>query len=138
MSLQAYVFTLAENAENAKLRVSFWMAESARREFYNSASLEESGVPVLLEEVPVWELGDAQLLSKQRLRVVEEGLARYKATGDSVMEGFFLIRHQNILSESFCFDMPYFNLEDGNWSVPSKVPGGVVGKDWYAVKVVFC
>jgi hypothetical protein len=30
--------------------------------------------------------------------------------------------------------MPYFNMENWDWSVPDKVPETAAGSDWYAVK----
>jgi hypothetical protein len=136
MNLCAYVFTLADNAEDAKWKVERWMEENEGNEFYDFADFEDPSTPLLIGDVPVHELKEAWERVEKQLPIIEGDIARYKASGDRLMEGYSHIRYGNILNENLCSDMPYFNMEDWDWSVPNKTIGRE-GSLWYAVEVVF-
>jgi hypothetical protein len=137
MHLSVYVFTLAEDFEDAEGRVHRWVDECDGKEFFDYAEIECPGASVLLEEIPVHELRDVWGGTAQRLSMVEAEIARCKASGDRKKEGLLHFRYGDILMENPCSDMPFFNMEDWDWSVPNKVPGASAGKKWYAVKVDF-
>jgi hypothetical protein len=137
MSLQAYVFTLAESFDDADGRVHSWIDECDGREFFDYAELVCPGASVLLEEIPVNELRGAWDETEQRLSTIAAEISQSKASGDRKKEGFLHFRYGNILMENPCSDMPFFNMEDWDWSVPNKVPRASAGKKWYAVKVDF-
>jgi hypothetical protein len=134
MYLHVYIFTLAEDDEDAKSKVSSWLDDYADREFYDYAGREEPEKSMLLKEVPASELEDALYETERLLPIIEGDIAQHKASGNRGMEGYSHIRYGHILNQSLCSDMPYFNMENWDWSVPDKVPETAVGSDWYAVK----
>jgi hypothetical protein len=136
MKLSVYIFAKAKTVIGAKERVRGWLIKHVGREFFRLAHIEEAGAK-LLEDVPVHELNDAWQSTQQQLPVVEADIARCKVSGDRDTEGYSHIRYGNILRENFCFDMPYFNVENGDWSVPNKVSAQDTGVNWYAVMVNF-
>jgi hypothetical protein len=137
MHLHVYIFTLAENAEDAKSKVSSWLEDYADREFYDYAGLEEPEKAMLLKDVPASELEDARYATERLLPIIEGDIAQYKASGNLGMEGYSHIRYGHILNENLCPDMPYFNMENWDWSIPDKVPETATGSDWYAARVDF-
>lgn len=137
MHLHVYIFTLAENAEDAKSNVRYWLDDYAGREFYDYAGLEEPEISMLLKDVPAGELEESLCETERLFQIIERDIAQYKASGNRDMEGFSHIRYGRILSQSFCDDMPYFNMEYWDWSVPDKVPETATGCEWYAVRADF-
>jgi hypothetical protein len=130
MHLHVYIITLAKDAEDAKSKVSCWLDEYAEREFYDYAGIDEPETSLLLKDVPTGELEDARYESERLLPIIEGDIAQYKATGSRGMEGYSHIRYGHILNENLCSDMPYFNMENWDWSVPDKVPETAIGSNW--------
>jgi hypothetical protein len=137
MHLYVYVFTLAENTEDAKSNVRCWLDEYAEREFYDYAVLSKPETAMLVKDVPTEELENARNETERQLPIIEGDIAKYKASCARGMEGYSHFRYGHILNENLCSDMPYFNMEHWDWSVPNKAHDVAIDSDWYAVMVDF-
>jgi len=138
--MSVYLITLAEDAEDAKSEARIWLDEYANREFFDYGNLEEPEKVVLVSEIR-----DELVKEKQRtlllLPGIESNIARWKVYDDRSMEGYEHIRYGQILCESVCCDMPFFNITNWDWSIPTEVPQEdawsvkITGKEWWAVRV---
>jgi len=134
MHLHTDIITLAEDAEDAKSTVSGWIDDHFEKEFYDYGGLEEGEGVALVSDV-VKELEEAKKYPEQQLIEIQKDIEKYKEAGNRGMEGFSHIRYGNILQESFCSDMPFFNIENWDWSIPTEVPENSEGCQWFAVRV---
>jgi hypothetical protein len=134
MHLYVYIFTLAESVEEAKDDVRYWIDDYANREFFDYGGLAEPETAMLVSEVPATELEEARAETERLPPIIEADITQYKALGNRGMEGYSHIRYGHVLNESLCSDMPYFNKENWDWDIPTKVPEESKGLEWYAVK----
>jgi hypothetical protein len=126
--------TLAEDAENAKSKIEGWIEDYAGREFFDSGKVSESKA-VLLSEIQS-ELEEGKLEVNRLLPIIENDIAGYKTSGTRGMEGYCHKRYGRILDEDLCSDMPFFNQEYWDWSIPTEVPkfeGKTLDMQWFAV-----
>jgi hypothetical protein len=129
------LITIAEDADDAASTVEFWIEDHFEKEFFDWGKLEEPKKVVPLSEIKAeLENGLEEWIAK-RLAEVEADIAKHKASGDRMMEGYCHIRYGHILSEDCCQDMPHFNITDWCWGLSQEIPEGHEGKDWYAVRV---
>jgi len=139
MHLHCYMITLAESAEDAKTEVEIWLEDHAGREFYDYADLEEPANVVLVSQVRQ-ELEELKAEKEKLLPVIEAEIDGYKKAGNRGMEGYAHKRYGAVLDEDPSYDMPFFNLSNWDWSIPTEVPKGdgiPENSDWYAVMVDF-
>lgn len=136
MHMHVYIITLAENAETAKSSVRSWLDDYADREFFDYGGLEEPEKVVLVSEARD-DLEAAKAETERLLPIIENDISEYKKLGNRGMEGYSHVRYGNILNQSCTSDMPFFNMEDWDWSIPEKIPcfegKELEGMNWYAV-----
>ena len=135
--LSVYIITLAADAEDAKSEVESWLDDYANREFFDYGSIEEPEKVVLLSEIRK-ELEEKKAEAESALPSIEIEIQRYKESGNRRMEGFSHKRYGAVLDEDLCSDMPFFNIENWDWSIPTEIPtlnGDTEGMEWYAVMV---
>ena len=133
--LYVSIITLADDAEDAKLEVSIWLHDYANREFFDYGILAEPvQVSMVKDIVNKLERLRAKVF-QEKLPAIELEIQQYKDIGDRPWEGYQHIRYGRILCEQCCEEMPFFNITNNDWSIPTKVPGNAAGKDWYAVRV---
>jgi len=139
MHLHCYMITLAESAEDAKSTVEDWIEEHFEREFYDYGGLEKGEEVVLLSEIRERLEAEKAEEVNRLIPEIENEIQKWKESGNRSMEGYSYVRYGNVLQESFCPDMPFFNINDWDWSLPEFVPkdcGDPESQyDWYAVKV---
>ena len=133
MHIHVYIITLAEDVEDAKSNVSSWIDEYADREFFDWGGLEEPDDVVLLSEI-IGELEKEKEEADKRIPYYEEKIAVSKAQKSRSMTGFYYKQLGMILCENPTDDMPFFNIEQWDWSLPTEVPKKAAGMNWYAVK----
>jgi hypothetical protein len=135
MHIHTWFLTLAEDAEDAKSTVSGWIDEHFEREFYDYGGLEEGERVSLVSEV-IKELNESREYTENEiLPEVKRDIEKYNKDGNRSMEGYCYVRYGNILQESFCPDMPYFNIAEWDWSIPTEVPDSAKDCQWFAVRV---
>jgi len=135
MHIHTYFITLAENKEDAESNVVNWIDDHYDKEFYDYGGLDEGETTFLLQDVLNTLKESRDYTENVILPAVIEDMEHYKETGNRSLEGYSHIRYGNILSEDFCADMPYFNIDDWYWTIPSEVPKEAEGCQWYAIKV---
>ena len=133
MHLHVYLITLATDTEDARLEAETWIGHH-NGEFFDYGSVEDPGRVVLVSSIRK-ELEEGRAEAEKRLPVIERQIGMFKASGDRDMEGYCHKRYARILQEDTCEDMPYFNIENWDWSLPTEVPEKANGRDWYAVWV---
>ena len=132
-----YVFISASDKDAAVSRVQSFLEESCGREFFDGFEAVEDDVILASGLTPDYiRKGDeaaADLLQHHRKRAAECAEA-----GDKHGEGYALMSAGEILAEHLCSDMPWFNLDYWDWTVPceSHAPAEP-GHNWYAVMVEF-
>jgi len=135
MHLLTYFIALAENAEDAKSNVKGFIEDHYEREFYDYGGLEEGEGVFLVGDV-VEELKKLrECTENDLLEAVKNDIERYKASGNRTMEGYAHKRYGEILMESFCPDMPFFNIDKWDWSIPTEVPDNAKDCQYFAVRV---
>ena len=134
MHMHVYLITLALDAEDAKSEAEAWIGHHTLEEFFDYGSVEEPEDIVLVSSIRK-DLEEGRAEAEERLPGIERQIGMFKASGDRSMEGYCHKRYARILQEDPCEDMPYFNIENWDWSLPTIVPEKAKGKDWYAVRV---
>ena len=134
MHLHVNFITLAENAEEAKSNVESWIGEHSNGEYFDYGGLEDPEEVVLLNEIRE-KLKVAKDETQKLLPVIDADIERYKKSGSRFLEGCNYMRYGRILLEYPSDDMPFFNIENYDWSLPTEVPNDYEGCDWYAVMV---
>jgi hypothetical protein len=134
MHLHCNIITLAESVEDAKSNVEIWIDDNSGRELFDYGGLEEPEKVVLLNEVRK-DLEEAKADVDKLLPIIEGDIAKYKISGDRGWQGYYHKRLGRILSEDMTDDMPFFNITNWDWSLPTEVPDDQKGCNWYAVRV---
>jgi len=132
--LHCYMITLAENAEDAKSNVRCWIEDRFEKEFFDYGGLEDGEEVVLLSEIRESLEETKATETADRLSEIESQIKNWKEMENKSMLGFSYVRYGNVLQESFCSDMPLFNIEDWDWSIPTEVPEEAKNNNWYAVR----
>jgi hypothetical protein len=133
--IYARVFTSAPDKDTAICRVESWLEDCSEREFFDGAEVLEDDVVLASSLSPVY-FAKGRKETDGALRRRREDAVRSAERGDKSGEGRALIHAGNILCESLCYDMPWFNMEYWDWTVPDDA-SREQGKDWYAVMVNF-
>jgi len=140
MSYQdVYLIVLADSAEEARGEAESWLDEYNGREYYDSFRVEED-----CESAPLSEIrGKLEALVKDHngriipeLEKEIEDCRKYGYGKDLLGNAY--VRLGDVLREGFCSDMPVYNMENFDWSVPAEDAGverKAGGVEWYAVKV---
>jgi hypothetical protein len=129
--LHSNIITLAEDVEDAKSEVRIWLEDYAGREFFDYGGLLEK--VSLVKDIAV-ELEKQKDVVLELLPDIEQEINRCKAEEKRTSEGYHHIRYGRILSEECCCEMPFFNIHDGDWSIPIKNEF-MDGREWFAVMV---
>ena len=134
MHMNVFIITLAEDAEDALSEVESWIDEYADREFFDYGSVIKPEQVRLVKDIAE-ELEKYKAITETYLPDIEKQIEQCKAEGSRGGEGYHHIRYGRILCEWCCYEMPFFNITDWDWSIPTKVPDHAEGRDWYAVYV---
>jgi len=132
--LHCYMIALAEDTEDAKSNVRGFIDDYYAREFYDYGGLEEGEEVVLLSEIRESLEATKAKETADRLAEIENEIKNWKAMDNRSMLGFSYVRYGKVLQESFCQDMPLFNIDNWDWSLPTKVPEEANNCNWYAVR----
>ena len=138
MHIHTYFLTLAEDADEAKSNVESFIEDRFEKEFFDYGGLEETEESKLVSSVNdvCIDLRESKFFTENDLlESIRKEIEQWKASGNRTMEGYAHKRYGEILMESFCADMPFFNIENWDWSIPTKVPEEAEGCQWFAVKV---
>jgi hypothetical protein len=119
MVRNVYFVTKAEDREDAIAAVESWLEDFAEREFYDSFEVDETDVK------RVWELPEtyfSEALQKVdvELEYYKKSLAEYEAMGNKHQAGWCHVRIGQIFMETFCQDMPFWNMDSCGWELPDK------------------
>jgi len=136
MHLHVNLIVLAESIDDAKTEVESWIEEHSGREFYDYGGLKEPEEAVLLNEISE-SMEEAKAEMENLLPIIEADIEQYKKSGNRFGEGYGHKRYGSILTEDFTEDMPFFNIENWNWSLPTEIPEDREGCNWYAVMADF-
>jgi hypothetical protein len=128
MHLHVNFITLAENEGDAKSNVRCFIDDYASREFFDYGGLVEPEEVVLLNEIRE-RLAEDKAEVDNLLPVIEHDIQTYKEAGNRGWQGFCHKRYGEILSEGLTSDMPFFNIEDWDWSLPTEVPEKSKGRE---------
>ena len=136
--IDAYIFTAAENAEDAGHQVECWLEDSWDQEFYRKFDVKREDVQAVLDMNEAFFSGK-RFYMEDFLQRQREEVETARADGDRNTEGNALKVVSEILLESMCPSMPWFNSETYDWQVPaSDDEKHLMGQDrWYAVMVKF-
>jgi len=129
--LYKYIITLADDAEDAKVEVCCWLHDYANCEFFDYGRLEEPEQVSLVKDI-VGELEQLKAEVLKKIPAIEKDIKYYKGGERSAAEGYQHIRLGYILCEMCGDEMPFFNITNNDWSIPTETHNG---KDWYAVMV---
>jgi hypothetical protein len=139
MHLHCNFITLAENEEDAKSNVCYWIDDYANKEFFDYGGLESSeeyaGEEVVLLDEIRERLAEDKAEVDNLLPLIEHDIQTYKEAGNRKWLGFCHKRYGRILDEDLTSDMPFFNIENWDWSLPVEVPEEAKSNNWYAVRV---
>lgn len=137
MHIHVYIFTQALSTEEAKSNVRCYLDDyCGDHEPFDYGGIEEyeyekrktALVSDIAGELPAL-LEYAEQYLEQSLKQFDE----YRTSGDRGAMGYQASIIHDIAGEHFCSDMPYFNMETEDWTVPTEKSG--VNGDWYAVPV---
>jgi hypothetical protein len=131
-TVSAYCFICAQDKEDAKYAVNSFLEDRMGKEFYDGFTIQDGP-------------GDIQLLSnfydnyftplyatsQSLLQQFREEAEKARELEDRVGEAGALRRASDLLYESKCPAMPWFNIEGGDFFLPSDKQG------WWAVMVEF-
>ena len=141
---KVYFITMAVDEDDAKINVSSWIEDYEGRESFGSGELAEESnenLPLCCHVSKV-----RGYLEKQKeivpsaIQGLREGIKEFEALPEEEQEkrrgeeGYIHKRLGCILQEEPCEEMPFFNIEMWDWSLPAEAPE----KDyryWYAVLV---
>jgi hypothetical protein len=138
MYTRCYVFALAKNAEDAQREVQVWLDNDYdHKEYWDSASV------MFIELYSgdfVESLADSIQDSYQKCLTYWRGYFSDSVSDDVL--GFAHIRYGQLLSEYPCPDMPCYNIQTGDYCLPTedmrlRNSKGDYPVNWYAVKVHF-
>jgi hypothetical protein len=132
-TVSVYCFVAAGDKEEAARIVGVEIEERCEREFYEDWEVLEDGVrplSALSDDYLTEEYSHSQDMI-QRFR--EEG-EQARKKGNRLAEACAARRLSDLLCENMCPDMPWFNFEGYDFSLPSGPPG--IGQ-WFAVMVEF-
>jgi hypothetical protein len=130
-----YVFTVAPDKDRAEDRVEGRLEDWREREFFEGIEVLRDSTVLVSSLSPEYFADGLERVDRMLRRRLEAAVALAEC-GNKSGEGYSLICAGNILRESLCRDMPWFNMDYMDWKVPDdayKVPG----TDWYAVMVDF-
>jgi len=139
MHIHVYIFTLAESAEEAESNVRCYLDDYCGEhapfdyggiEEYEYEKRETKPVSEIAADLPE-QLKTADDCLQQSLKRFDE----YRARGDKGAMAYQASVIHDIAGEHFCSDMPYFNMETEDWTVPTEKSGADGDGDWYAVRV---
>jgi hypothetical protein len=133
MHLHVNIITLAVNEEDARSNVRCWIDEYAGREFFDWGGLEEPDEKVVLLSEIMDRLEKEKVAVDTIIPDIEKDIKRHKENGDKGAEGFCHKRLGAILLEDPTDDMPFFNIENWDWSLPTEIPEEREYCNWYAV-----
>lgn len=132
MHLHVNIITLAEDSEEAKSNVEAWIGEYSGREFFDWGDLEEGEKVVPLDEIRD-ELEKHKKEVIETLKELDKNIQHHKETGESGAEGYLHRRYADIQLENTTDEMPFFNIENWDWSLPTEVPNDMKDCQWFAV-----
>jgi len=135
MHLHIYLITLAEDEGEATSNVSCFIDDHFEKEFYDYGGLEEPEKVVLLDEVRENLAKEKEEWINEMIPKIENDMILYKEKGFRDQEGYAHKRYGDILCESFCPDMPFFNIDNWDWSLPMEIPEEAKNQKWFAVMV---
>ena len=130
MHVFVYLLTLSESAEDAKSDVRIWLDEHSGLEFFDYGDIYEPEKVVHASDIRK-ELEHAKAETENILADIQNHIGKSKKSGDRKMEGYYYKCYGNVLMENCCQDMPFFNITDWSWGIPTEAEGS----DWYAVSV---
>jgi hypothetical protein len=135
MHISKYLVTFAENEEDAKLKTESWLDEYAGKEFFEYGVIDEESEKQVVSLDEIREQLEAEKAElEKKLPEIEEEIRKCKESGNKSMEGDYHKRYGFILCEELTEDMPYFNIDLWDWSLPDEKKDN--GK-WYAVLADF-
>jgi hypothetical protein len=132
MSRERYVFVEADTAESATNWVRIRL-EELRYEFYDGFNVDPDRT-VRVKDLPRDVIDRAACNVQKEADLIKEQIDVFKPDGNKDMLGWLHIRYGEILQEELCRDMPYFNIECWDWSVPEDRNEA---RPWFAVHVTF-
>jgi len=131
---KTYLFFIAEDSkEDAIASVESWLDEYLSREFYYRFSVTGNVYDMSYLTKTFVENSLRLVESRLDIQRIREEEARVK--GDREAEGIAACVVGDILCERLCEDMPWYNLDTMDWSVPDGVDN--IGRSYYVVEVEF-
>jgi hypothetical protein len=141
MHLHCYIIVLAEYAEDAISEVRCWIDDYSGRDFFDYGSVlngenEDEENYVLLSSVREQLEKDKAETFEKTLPYIMGNIEKCKIGKNRHMEGYWHIYYGRVLAEYPCCDMPFYNLKNEDWSIPTELPKDALeGYEWYAVRV---
>jgi hypothetical protein len=125
-----YCFVTGDSREAAISRTGMLLS-SCNGEFYDGYQVRETDVQ-LLADLSSGYLAERRTRHRILLRKYRKRIKEAWKTGNCYSEAYAMRRASDLLYENMCVDMPWFNLEQADFFVPSSK---VV--KWWAVMVDF-
>jgi len=133
MHILVFLLTLAENEKEALSKARNWIDNNAGKEFFDYGELV-SDEAVLVDTIKE-ELKAKKEKALNELSFIEQDISMYIKQGDRKGEGWSHVRYGKILLEHPTSDMPFYNIEECDWSIPTVTWTDTDVGNWYAVNV---
>ena len=115
-----YFITEAEDKEEARDNVERWLEDYMGKEFFEGYEISRTDVKRVFELVPGY-FENALRECEERAACYRKDIEEHNKKDDSVnqyMAGYAHVHLGHILMESFCEDMPFWNLITNSWDLP--------------------
>jgi hypothetical protein len=125
-----YCFVEADSKEAALKRARYFGQDSLGKEFYNGFEIREDDV-LPFSELSAYFLVKGKVQNEQFLLRLRGDLEYAQERGTRLHEGLVMLEIGRLLVEDLSSDMPWYNFERADYSLPADAEG------WWAVKVDF-
>jgi hypothetical protein len=131
-TVSVYCFVKAQNQNEARYIVNVRLGDYMRREFYDGFEVQnDTGDIQPLSNIPDDYFTAVYTASQDLLQQLREEAEEARKTGNRVGEARAMRHASGILYEDMCVEMPWFNMEAGDFSLPLDKQG------WWAVMTDF-
>jgi hypothetical protein len=124
----------ADDKKDAAYAVESRLADWMGREFYYDGYLVRDDNVTLLTELAKTDRLLGYTRTQSKIQLLREEAVREQRLQNALGEARALRRASDLLFENMCIDMPWYNIDYGDFTVPSEPPKS--GK-WWAVMVDF-
>jgi hypothetical protein len=130
--VSVYCFVETEDKKELINRAKSFLENWLGNEFYDGFRVQEDGVLPYLSDLPSDYLEKECSRSQNLIQHLREKAAEMREAEDRLGEARAMRRASDLLYENLCPDMPWFNIESADFSIPSDpLRWGAVMVDFY-------